>query len=230
MEGIEKKRFFIMDGNAYIYRAFYAIEELSTSTGIPTNAVFGFTRLLLKLLLEDEPDYMVIAFDSAGPTFRHKEFAEYKADRPAMPDPLAQQLPIIREVIETLNITILELSGYEADDIIGTMARKAESAGMEVTVVTVDVGNFDAISLAVHDSARSSETFFALVIRYFDFVPAGWSCFSIWFSHLIASVVQGEPQPLMNAEMIEIASSIFGRFRVLFSTPPSGSTSVKTTS
>ena len=136
MEESEKKRFFIMDGNAYIYRAFYAIEELSTSTGIPTNAVFGFTRLLLKLLREDKPDYMVVAFDAPGPTFRHKEFAEYKADRPETPDPLSQQFPIIREVLEAFNISTLEQEGYEADDVIGTLARKAEEGGMEVIIVT----------------------------------------------------------------------------------------------
>ena len=70
----EKKKYFIMDGNAYVYRAYYAIEELSTSTGIPTNAVFGFTRLLLSILLDDKPDYLAIAFDTAGPTFRHEEY------------------------------------------------------------------------------------------------------------------------------------------------------------
>ena len=149
MEASAKKRIFIMDGNAYIYRAFFAIEELSTSTGIPTNAVFGFTRLLLTLLLEDKPDYLVIAFDTAGPTFRHKEFAEYKADRPEMPDTLSQQLPIIREVIEALNIPILELQGYEADDIIGTVARKGEASGMEVTIVTGDKDALQLVSPAV---------------------------------------------------------------------------------
>ena len=144
MEASEKKKIFIMDGNAYIYRAFFAIEELSTSTGIPTNAVFGFTRLLLTLLFEDKPDYLVIAFDTAGPTFRHEEFAEYKAGRPEMPDTLSQQLPIIREVIEAFKVPILEIQGYEADDIIGTVARKAEDAGMEVTIVT---GDKDALQL-----------------------------------------------------------------------------------
>jgi DNA polymerase-1 len=148
VEASGKKRFFIMDGNTYIYRAFYAIEELSTSTGIPTNAVFGFTRLLLKLLLEDKPDYMVVAFDTAAPTFRHKEFAEYKADRPEMPDPLVQQLPIIREVIEAFNVSILEQPGYEADDIIGTLAKKAEAVGMEAIIVT---GDKDALQLVSPD-------------------------------------------------------------------------------
>ena len=144
MEVDEKKRYFIMDGNAYVYRAYYAIEELSTSTGIPTNAVFGFTRLLLKILLEDKPDYMAVAFDTAGPTFRHEEYEAYKADRPEMPDPLAQQFPIIKEVVEALNIAVLEQPRYEADDIIGTMAKKAEAAGMEVFIVT---GDKDALQL-----------------------------------------------------------------------------------
>ncbi len=130
MEVSEKKTYFIMDGNAYVYRAYYAIEELSTSTGIPTNAVFGFTRLLLSILLDDKPDYLAVAFDTAEPTFRHEEYAEYKADRPEMPDSLAQQFPIIKEVVAAFNIPILELPGYEADDIIGTMAVKAEAAGM----------------------------------------------------------------------------------------------------
>ncbi|MBD3184938.1 DNA polymerase I [Candidatus Poribacteria bacterium] len=133
-----------MDGNAYIYRAFYAIEDLSTSTGIPTNAVFGFTRLLLSLLHDDQPDYIAIAFDSAGPTFRHKEFAEYKADRPKMPDTLSQQLPTIREVVDALNVSVIEVPGYEADDIIGTLAKKAEAQDMEVVIVT---GDKDALQL-----------------------------------------------------------------------------------
>ncbi|MFC1716451.1 DNA polymerase I [Candidatus Poribacteria bacterium] len=148
MEVDEKKRYFIMDGNAYVYRAYYAIEELSTSTGIPTNAIFGFTRLLLKILLEDKPDYMAVAFDTAGPTFRHEEYEAYKADRPEMPDPLVQQFPIIKEVVEAFNIPILEKPGYEADDIIGTMAKKAEAAGMEVVIIT---GDKDAMQLVSPD-------------------------------------------------------------------------------
>ncbi len=155
-----KKRFFIMDGNAYIYRAFYAIEGLSTSTGIPTNAVFGFTRLLLKLLFDDKPDYIAIAFDTAGPTFRHEEYAEYKADRPEMPSPLAQQLPIIREVIDALNISILEQSGYEADDIIGTVAKKAEAAGMEVIIVTGDKDALQLVSPNIKVNPYSFRGFF----------------------------------------------------------------------
>ena len=160
MEASEKKKFFIMDGNAYIYRAFYAIEELSTSTGIPTNAVFGFTRLLLKILLEDKPDYMAIAFDTAGPTFRHEEYAEYKADRPKMPESLVQQLPVIRELIEALNVDILEKEGYEADDIIGTVAKKAEAEGMEVVIVTGDKDALQLVSPSIRVNPYSFRGFF----------------------------------------------------------------------
>jgi len=144
MEVSEKKKFFIMDGNAYVYRAFYAIEELMTSTGILTNAIFGFTRLLLKVLTEDKPDYFVIAFDTAAPTFRHKKFAEYKADRPKMPDSLSQQFPVIREIISALNIPIVEQEGYEADDIIGTMAKKGEAEDLDTIIIT---GDKDALQL-----------------------------------------------------------------------------------
>jgi DNA polymerase-1 len=146
MEASEKKKFFIIDGNAYIYRAFYAITELTTSTGIPTNAVFGFTSLILKLLREDKPDYIAIAFDTPEPTFRHKAYADYKSDRQPMPDPLAQQIPVIREMLEAFNIPILEMPGYEADDVIGTLAKKVESAGMEAFLVTGDKDAFQLVS------------------------------------------------------------------------------------
>jgi len=146
VEAYNKKQFFIVDGNAYIYRSFYAIKELSTSTGMPTNAIFGFTSLLLKILRESKPDYMVVAFDTGAPTFRHKEFAEYKADRPGMPDPLAQQFPVIKEVLEAFNIATVEQEGYEADDVIGTLAKKAESMGMEVTIATSDKDALQLVS------------------------------------------------------------------------------------
>ena len=144
MEASSKKRFIIIDGNAYMYRAFFAIRDLATSTGFPTNALFGFTNTLLKILREDKPDCMVVVFDTGAPTFRHKEFAEYKANRPGMPDPLAQQLPVVKELLEAFNIPVLEREGYEADDVIGTLAKKAETADMEVVIVT---GDKDALQL-----------------------------------------------------------------------------------
>lgn len=144
MEENNKKQFYIIDGNAYVYRSFYAIKGLATSTGFPTNAIYGFVSLLLKILHENKPDYLAIAFDTQAPTFRHKEFAYYKADRPEMPDPLVQQFPIIKDILKAFNIAVIEQQGYEADDIIGTLAKKAEALGIDVVIVT---GDKDALQL-----------------------------------------------------------------------------------
>ncbi|MCK4261868.1 hypothetical protein KAX00_02050 [bacterium] len=135
---VQKKRLFLIDGSSYAYRAFYAIKNLGTSKGKPTNAVYGFTRLLMKLVREERPDYLAVAFDLPAPTFRHKEFAEYKAQRPEMPDDLQSQIPLIKEVISAFNIPLFELEGYEADDILATLARRAEKEGMDVFILTPD--------------------------------------------------------------------------------------------
>lgn len=134
----QKRRLFLIDGNSYAYRAFYAIKGLSNSRGQATNAVYGFTRLLMKLLREERPDYLAVTFDLPAPTFRHKEFAEYKAQRPVMPDDLQSQIPLIKEVISAFNIDLFELEGYEADDILATLARGAEKEGMEAFILTSD--------------------------------------------------------------------------------------------
>ncbi len=144
MEESGKKQFYIIDGNAYVYRSFYAIKGLATSTGFPTNAIYGFVSLLLKILRESQPDYLAIAFDTQAETFRHKEFADYKANRPEMPDPLVQQFPVIKEILKAFNIAVVEQQGYEADDIIGTLAKKAEELGTDVVIVT---GDKDALQL-----------------------------------------------------------------------------------
>ena len=133
-----KQHIYLIDGSAYLYRAFHAIQSLSTSTGIPTNATFGFTRILLKLIKEKQPDHAAVFFDMKGPTFRHKMYEEYKANRPPMPDDLSQQIPYIKEVVKALNIPIVEKSGFEADDLIGTYARIAEEKGFQVVMVTGD--------------------------------------------------------------------------------------------
>ena len=135
---VQKKRLFLIDGSSYAYRDFYAIKNLGTSKGKPTNAVYGFTRLLMKLVREERPDYLAVAFDLPAPTFRHKEFAEYKAQRPEMPDDLQSQIPLIKEVISAFNIPLFELEGYEADDILATLARRAEKEGMDVFILTPD--------------------------------------------------------------------------------------------
>ena len=98
------KRLFLIDGHGYIYRAFFALPPLSTSKGLQTNAVYGFTNMLLKIVREQQPEYLAVAFDSAGPTQRHVEFEDYKAHRPPMPDPMVQQLPYIERMVEAFAI------------------------------------------------------------------------------------------------------------------------------
>ena len=135
---LDKKTVYLVDGSSYIYRAFHAIQSLSNSKGMPTNAIFGFTRMILKLLDDRSPEYIAMLFDAKGPTFRHEIFDEYKANRPPMPDDLAVQIPLIKEVTQGLNIPMLEQQGYEADDLIGTLAAQAEKAGFSVVMVTGD--------------------------------------------------------------------------------------------
>ncbi len=139
----KNKKIFLIDGNGLAYRAFYALPPLTNSKGEPTGAVYGFTQMLLKLI--DENPYAIIAtFDKKGPTFRHEEYDKYKAQRPSMPEDLVFQLPLIKEVISALGIPIFEKEGYEADDLIGTIARLGEKAGYEVYIVT---GDRDALQL-----------------------------------------------------------------------------------
>ena len=129
---------YLIDGSAYIHRAYHAVRGLSNSRGLPTNAAFGFTGMLLKLLKEQSPEYMVMFFDVKGPTFRHKIYADYKANRPPMPEDLVLQIPYIKDITKGFNIPVVEMEGFEADDLIGTAARKAESKGFKVVVVTGD--------------------------------------------------------------------------------------------
>jgi DNA polymerase-1 len=133
-----KKIIYMVDGSAYIYRAYHAVRSLSNSKGLPTNAVFGFTRMLLKLIEDRSPEYIGIFFDSKGPTFRHKIYKEYKANRPPMPEDLSVQIPYIKKVTQGFNLPLIEMSGFEADDLIGTCAHLAEKTGFSVIMVTGD--------------------------------------------------------------------------------------------
>lgn len=129
---------YLIDGNSYVYRAYYAIRGLSNSKGFPTNAIYGFTNMLLKIIREKKPDSIVVTFDSPVPTERHRIYEEYKAQRPETPGDLVEQLPYIRKIISAFNIKIFEIPGYEADDIIGTIAKKAASEEIDVFIVTAD--------------------------------------------------------------------------------------------
>ena len=132
------KRLYLIDATAFCYRAFYAIRGLSTSFGQPTNAIYGFINMLQKILKENKPDFLGICFDVSRETFRQKKFAEYKIQRPPMPEGLTAQIPLIKEVISAYGIAILEKEGYEADDIIATVVEKARQKGFSVTVVSSD--------------------------------------------------------------------------------------------
>jgi len=131
-------RLYLIDGSSYIYRAYYAIRHLSNSRGMATNAVYGFTAMLLKIIRDEQPDYLAVVFDSRGPTFRTEIYPEYKANRAAMPEDLVPQIPLIKRVVQGFRLAAFEEPGYEADDIIATLARKASAEGLEVTVVTGD--------------------------------------------------------------------------------------------
>ncbi|MDF0676393.1 MAG: DNA polymerase I [Nitrospira sp.] len=133
-----RKTLYLIDGSAYIYRAFFALPALNNSKGLQTNAVYGFMTTLLKIMREHKPDGLAVAFDEKGPTLRHEEFKEYKAQRPPMPDGMKAQIPYIHRVVEALNIPAVRQAGYEADDLIGTLARQAEQAGYDVVIVTGD--------------------------------------------------------------------------------------------
>jgi DNA polymerase I len=143
---LNPKRLFLIDGMSHIYRAYYAIRNLSNSKGLPTNAVFGFTSMLRKLIQEERPDYIGVAFDVAGPTVRHEQFEAYKATRKPMPEDLAQQLPYIRRVCEAFRIPIIEMPGYEADDVIGTLSAKATAQNLESILVTSDKDMLQLVS------------------------------------------------------------------------------------
>jgi len=129
---------FLIDGSSYMYRAFFAIPHLSNSSGVPTNAIYGFTTMLQKILNEYKPDYLALIFDTPAPTFRHEVYEDYKANRPEMPDTLAAQIPYIKEVVKGYNIALLEKEGFEADDIIGTIARKEETKDLEIVIASGD--------------------------------------------------------------------------------------------
>ncbi|CUN62713.1 MAG: DNA polymerase I [Clostridium saudiense] len=139
------ERLLILDSNSLLNRAFYAIPPLTNSEGIHTNAVYGFTNMLFKMKEEIKPDYIVAAFDRKAPTFRHKEYEDYKAGRKKMPPELGEQFPLVKEVLNLLAVNIYEIDGFEADDIIGTLAQFAEKNGIEVFIVT---GDRDALQLA----------------------------------------------------------------------------------
>jgi len=135
----------LIDGHSILNRAFYGVPELTNSQGLHTNAVYGFMNIMFKILEEEQPQYLAVAFDVKAPTFRHERFAEYKGTRKGMPEELHEQVPVTKELLAACGVPILELPGYEADDILGTLARRGEEKGLAVTLVS---GDRDLLQLA----------------------------------------------------------------------------------
>lgn len=152
-------RFYIIDGTAYAYRAYHAISGLMTSTGIPSNAIYGFTTMLLKLLRQERPEYMAVVFDAGGSEKREELFQDYKANRPDTPDDFIQQIPYIIEITTALGIRFIEIEGVEADDIIGTLARMAEKEGIDVQIFTSDKDMLQLVSERVKVRSIHRESF-----------------------------------------------------------------------
>ncbi len=139
------KKIVLIDGHSILNRAFYGVPDLSNSEGLHTNAVYGFLNIMLKILEEEKPEYLAVAFDVNEPTFRHKMYKEYKGTRKPMPEELREQVPVIQEVLKAMGVPVIRQGGYEADDILGTLAKKAQSEGMEVSLVS---GDRDLLQLA----------------------------------------------------------------------------------
>ena len=128
----------LIDGHSILNRAFYGVPDLTNGKGLHTNAIYGFLNILFKILDEEKPDYLAVAFDVKAPTFRHEMFAQYKGTRKPMPDELREQVPVIKDVLRAMQVVILEQAGLEADDILGTLAKRAEADGMSVSLVSGD--------------------------------------------------------------------------------------------
>lgn len=135
----------LIDGHSILNRAFYGVPDLTNSEGLHTNAVYGFLNIMLKILDEEKPDYLTVAFDVKHPTFRHEMYADYKGTRKGMPDELKEQVPLIQEMLRAMGVRLVMKEGYEADDILGTIARTAEKEGLEVSLVS---GDRDLLQLA----------------------------------------------------------------------------------
>ncbi len=153
----KEKKIYLIDGTAFAFRAFYAIRELRDPQGKPTNAIFGFTRMLMRFLKDDQPDYIAVSFDTGAPTFRHEAYPEYKANRKAAPEELTCQFPKMREVVESLRIPIVMKEGFEADDLLGTLARMAEEEGLCTVIYTNDKDALQLVNetVTVYDPHRA---------------------------------------------------------------------------
>ena len=141
----QDQKIVLIDGHSILNRAFYGLPDLTNAEGLHTNAVYGFLNILFKILEEEKPEYLTVAFDVHAPTFRHEMYKEYKGTRKPMAEELRQQVPVIKEVLKAMGIRLIEQAGLEADDLIGTLSRRCEEAGMQVVVLS---GDRDLLQLA----------------------------------------------------------------------------------
>lgn len=169
----ENLTLYLIDGSSYIYRAYYAIRHLSSPKGFPTNALYGFTQMLLKVLKDRDPDHLAVVFDVGRQTFRTKLYPEYKANRAAMPEDLVPQIGPIKEMVRAFNIPVLEKEGFEADDIIGAIARQCEAKGMKVVVVTGDKDLMQIVTdqVTLLDTMKDKTTGIPEVLERFGVKP-----------------------------------------------------------
>ena len=169
----ERETVYLVDGSSYIHRAYHAIRNLSNSKGLSTNATFGFTRMILKLFDEKRPKYLAVVLDAKGPTFRHELYEDYKATRPPMPEDLVEQLPYIKAIVKGLNVKMIEKEGYEADDIIGTLARKGQEKDFLVVIVTGDKDFRQLISprISLLDTMKDKHTDYETFTKEYGLEP-----------------------------------------------------------
>ena len=151
-----EQKLVLIDGHSILNRAFYGVPDLTNSEGLHTNAVYGFLNIMFKILEEEKPQYLAVAFDLKAPTFRHKRYAAYKGTRKPMPEELRQQVPVMKQILSAMGILTMEQEGYEADDILGTMAKRAEKEGLSVALVS---GDRDLLQIATdHIKIRIPKT------------------------------------------------------------------------
>ncbi|MDZ4224895.1 MAG: 5'-3' exonuclease H3TH domain-containing protein, partial [bacterium] len=168
------KHLYLIDGSGYIFRGYYAIRPLSTSKGLPTNAIYGFTQMILKLIRDVKPEYWAIVMDTKEPTFRDEMYADYKANRKEPPDDLVPQFEYIPKVIQALNIPMMVKPGFEADDLIATAAKKGVEHGFEVTVISGDKDLMQLVGdkIKMWDPMKEKHYDVKEVIERFGVLPA----------------------------------------------------------
>ena len=168
-----RPRLFLVDGSSYLFRAFFALPPVTSSTGFPTNAIYGFTNLMLKFLKQHRPDFLAVVLDAGRETFRNQMFTDYKANRLEPPIALVRQFPYIRRALEALNVPVFELPGYEADDIIGTLCESLCGEDCELVVVSSDKDLMQLVTknIKLFDSAKSRWIGAAEVVARFGVEP-----------------------------------------------------------